>query len=294
MELLKNIITPINERVKSPFYSTLIISWLIFNWKIIVALFFYNEVVGGKDKIDYIVDLLSNDSTTIVFPLISAIIYLFILPKIDEFVFEYVEKSKQEKLEKKIDITKAGIVSGERHIDLYNRFMKQKDELATVEGYLRIEKESIDEIKNTLETAKTANKELEKRIQIGDNIINLFDIRNSINFSHRNRFHFKIYEKGNLNPPREFYACFALEYLLKLNPSNEDHKETLYNIIWFENVEREKKLRFLCSNEIQSNEGNIFTIFIFNLTFDGKKTYEGTVKNLNYGIEHRTILTVME
>ena len=80
MEFLKNMFTPIQERVKSPLYGTLIISWLLCNWKLWVALAFYNETVNGIDKITYINNQTSNYLTMYIIPLIAAISYLYIIP----------------------------------------------------------------------------------------------------------------------------------------------------------------------------------------------------------------------
>ena len=98
MEWLKNIVTPFSERVKSPFYSSLIVAWLVFNWRIVVALFFYDELVNNQDKISYIIGLLNDTDVSVIYPLISAFVYLFVLPKIDELVFEYVEYKKSNHL----------------------------------------------------------------------------------------------------------------------------------------------------------------------------------------------------
>lgn len=291
MEWLKNIVTPISERVKSPFYSTLLISWLMFNWRIIVGLFFYNEYINKIDKITYIGQLLGNCWTTIVFPLLSTILYLFVLPRLDEFIFGFTEKSRQRKLEKKINITKAGIVNGERHINLYNKFMKLKDELSAVEKDLIREKEQIDKIKAERDNFKNENYQIQANLQELGNEINLYHNRNLINLPHKNIYEFSIYEEGEFSQPKKFFGKFFVESLNKINIENKDENHPMYEIIWFEYIKSERKIKFLCSNKLSSNDNSIF---IFDLKFIGENTYEGVVKNLSKGKEFKTIMKALE
>lgn len=79
-ETKKSINTILNERVSSPFYGTLIISWLLWNWKIIYLTIFISEKTLKKNKIDYIVSNYNDCYHLILYPLLSTIIILTILP----------------------------------------------------------------------------------------------------------------------------------------------------------------------------------------------------------------------
>lgn len=125
MEFLKNMFTPIQERIKSPLYSTLIISWLVCNWKIWVALFFYNETINGIDKITYISNQISNYLTMYVIPLLAVIVYLYIIPFIDFEVFRHYESNKNKKQVAKLKLLEKSMVSGKT----YTEVLKEKNSL---------------------------------------------------------------------------------------------------------------------------------------------------------------------
>ena len=281
MEWLKNIVTPFSERVKSPFYSSLIVAWLVFNWRIVVALFFYDELVNNQDKISYIMGLLNEIRISIIYPLVSAAIYLFALPWIDEYIFGYVERFKQRKLEKKIAITKAGKVDGVRHIDLYNRYMKQKDELAKVEDDLRAQQEDIDKIKEERDKLYRDIITQEDNYQSKAKELHLFYARNDIkNFPHRNMFYLQISETASLLTKEDFYCTFQQHAIIEINPQNENTQTEKYKIVWFEYVETEKHLRCLCLTKNENHPFNEFTSLFFDLRCNVGNIYEGNLKIL--------------
>ena len=57
--LKKSLSAILYERTSSPFYGTLIVSWLVWNWKIIYLTFFISEDKIELDKISYISENLS-------------------------------------------------------------------------------------------------------------------------------------------------------------------------------------------------------------------------------------------
>lgn len=54
IDIRKSIDSIINERLSSPFYGTLILSWLIWDWRIIYLTFFVSESKIESNKIDFI------------------------------------------------------------------------------------------------------------------------------------------------------------------------------------------------------------------------------------------------
>ena len=69
-ELRKSTNAILFERVTSPFFGTLVISWSLWNWKIIYLTFFVNEeLLKGTNKIDYIVSNYINIHNIITYPL---------------------------------------------------------------------------------------------------------------------------------------------------------------------------------------------------------------------------------
>lgn len=87
-EIRKSINAILYERVTSPFYGTLIISWLAWNWKIVYVTFFVSAdkvdcsgyLTANCSKIDYILEHCTNPWNLIYWPLISLVGLLVIMP----------------------------------------------------------------------------------------------------------------------------------------------------------------------------------------------------------------------
>ncbi|MCD0464233.1 hypothetical protein [Flavobacterium sp. ENC] len=79
-EIKKSINSIFIERVSSPFYGTLIVSWLIWNWKIAYLTFFVDQKKISITKIEFIVKNYSDVWHLVYWPLISTLILLTIIP----------------------------------------------------------------------------------------------------------------------------------------------------------------------------------------------------------------------
>ncbi|MFD2554760.1 hypothetical protein [Sphingobacterium tabacisoli] len=86
-ELLSTIFTTSKERIANPIIGTFIISWTAFNWKPIAFILFSNKKI--EDKIVYIDSNFANIGNLLIFPLITVVIYLLIIPYIN-LLFEYL------------------------------------------------------------------------------------------------------------------------------------------------------------------------------------------------------------
>lgn len=79
-EIKKSINLIFAERVSSPFYGTLVVSWLIWNWKIIYLTIFVDQDKITGNKIDFILNNYNNVWHFVFFPLISTFILLTLVP----------------------------------------------------------------------------------------------------------------------------------------------------------------------------------------------------------------------
>lgn len=71
-EILKNI----RERFASPFFFSFLISWIIWNWKVTVALLWYNpELYPKQGDLATYISYHTSLGTSLVWPLVSAILY---------------------------------------------------------------------------------------------------------------------------------------------------------------------------------------------------------------------------
>lgn len=129
MEFLKNLISPVSERVKSPFYGAFFISWLLVNWRVLLAFFSGSELIEGVSKYQFIAIQLQYWDKTILYPISLSLIYLLILPWLDYLMFWYGELVKKAKTKRKLSIGKSYYVSGETYYNLWDRYKTQKEEL---------------------------------------------------------------------------------------------------------------------------------------------------------------------
>lgn len=97
MDLLTSIFDEIKSRFGNRFVINVIIYWLLFNWKITVALFWYDttqiEAEGCRSTFEFISDQLENNShwcLVFIYSLISTVL----LPIIKTFIFVFDERVK--------------------------------------------------------------------------------------------------------------------------------------------------------------------------------------------------------
>jgi hypothetical protein len=201
MESIKNLFTPISERVKSPLYSTLIISWLVSNWKILFVIIFFNKENLKPDIISYLdKEYLSfnncSDYFRLIFtPLLLSTFYIFGLPLLDLSVFSYLEKIKRRKIEKRIEIGKLYPVDGNLFYELKNDFQKEKEKVIEFEKERNGLKTQLEQFalqnKSLLENNKnfaaqsSIDQSLLEKLRNRKNISKIFEGRWKLTYEHR-------------------------------------------------------------------------------------------------------------
>jgi hypothetical protein len=86
-EIKKSINSIFSDRISSPFYGTLIVSWLIWNWKIVYLTFFIDQDQIAGNKIEFIQTHYSDIHVLVTFPILSTIVLLTVLPFITNGAF---------------------------------------------------------------------------------------------------------------------------------------------------------------------------------------------------------------
>lgn len=86
-EAKKSIESILSQRLTSPFYGTLIVSWLIWNWKIIYLTIFISEKNISGTKIEYIISNYNDTWHIVWYPLISTGVLLLFLPLVTNGAF---------------------------------------------------------------------------------------------------------------------------------------------------------------------------------------------------------------
>lgn len=168
---LKVLSNPFLERVKSPLIGPFIVSWSLFNWKVIyTTIFISNETLFPLNKLEYILNEL-NYCTAFIFPFLFTLTYIFLMPFIDRGLLNYTEEQKRKNLDLKLKIARKHSVDGEKYYSLKAESEKQKSEILKFETENQKYKLERDQAVNT-------NIELNNQIEIFQN--NLKQVESSL------------------------------------------------------------------------------------------------------------------
>jgi hypothetical protein len=161
-ELRKSINSILYQRVSSPLFGTLILSWVVWNWKIIYLTFFINAKEIKQNKIDYIVEKLSDTEFLIWYPLISAFILLTIIPFVSNGSYWLSLKFEKWKKDQKKSIEKYESLTSEQSTDLREEILDSEKKFNSL---LQSKSDEIKQLKLLLEKYQTSN-----------NIVEIFNI----------------------------------------------------------------------------------------------------------------------
>lgn len=185
-DLKKSFSAILYERTTSPLYGTLLLSWSIWNWKIIYVTFFVSENKLNTDKthyankIDYIVMNCSDEWNLIWFPLISTSILLTIIPFISNGAYWLSLIYNKWKLDKKNEVESKRLLTLEQSIELREQISEQETKFEKllanknleIEQLKSLTQKSLDETLNSKSNKNKSNeefKELAERIKNNPN-----------------------------------------------------------------------------------------------------------------------------
>lgn len=117
-EFKKSISSALYERVVSPFYGTLLVSWSVWNWKIVYLTLFISESSIKADKISYILTNYSDIHHLVTYPLISTALLLTVFPFVTNGAFWLSLKFHKWKVDKKHEIERSQLLTLEQSIEL--------------------------------------------------------------------------------------------------------------------------------------------------------------------------------
>jgi hypothetical protein len=129
-DLKKSFDQIIYERTTSPFYGSFIISWSLWNWKIIYLTFFVSQEKIDLNKIDYIVNNFSNIGNIFIFPLLSSIFIITIVPFMTNGAYWLSLKFNKWRVDQKNIVDNKQLLSIEQSIELREQISKQEERFA--------------------------------------------------------------------------------------------------------------------------------------------------------------------
>ena len=125
-DIKKSFYSTLYERTTSPFFGTLILSWSIWNWKIIYLTLFISQEKILTDKISYIVANFSNNNDLLLYPLISTAVLITIIPFISNGAYWLSVKFDKWKKDQKNIIEKNQLLTLEKSIALREELFEQQ------------------------------------------------------------------------------------------------------------------------------------------------------------------------
>lgn len=167
MDKIDDFFKDLKERAANPLISSFVFSWLIWNWRIPLVLFFYKlgdlKLDHFNSYIDFITYQLNNKWVAFVYPIISALIYTFIYPFINNWITIINSWFTAWKTTKSLNVKKTYTVSLDNYINLREIYHTRTNELKIV-----INQERSYLAKNEDLINKIAKVEIEKNAILDD------------------------------------------------------------------------------------------------------------------------------
>lgn len=131
-ELKKSVSSILYERLSSPFYGTLLATWLVWNWKIPYLTFFVSEKIIEVNKIDYIVNNFTDSDTLILYPLYSTAVILTLAPLITNSSFWLHIKYNKWRFDQKNTLEMKTLLTLEQSIQLREEILQSEERLESL------------------------------------------------------------------------------------------------------------------------------------------------------------------
>jgi hypothetical protein len=123
-----------NERISSPFYGSLIVSWLLWNWKILYVTFFIDQSRLGDatNKIDYILKHCDSPWYLAVFPLLSTAVIVLLMPYVTNGSSWVTERFDTWRINKKNEVQGKRLLTVEESLQLRIEIQNQEEKYSSI------------------------------------------------------------------------------------------------------------------------------------------------------------------
>lgn len=128
MEKISDFFKELKERLSNPFIYSFLISWLIFNWKIPIALIFYKSEDLAKDGYKSFISLIADQihlQKSFIYPILAALVYTFAFPFFRNTIIAFNSWTKAWGSSWSLKLSKSGKISIEKYIELRNTYAKR-------------------------------------------------------------------------------------------------------------------------------------------------------------------------
>lgn len=139
-DIKKSINSVFEERLTSPLYGSFIISWLIWNWKIVyLTIFVSQDSIAPINKIDYILSNYKNWWNILLYPTISAILLVVAVPWLANWAFKIYLHYEKERISMREQLD-----AGKRLTFAQSAAIRNSMNQAEIEQERQIEKREIE------------------------------------------------------------------------------------------------------------------------------------------------------
>lgn len=243
-EIKKSINSIFEERVSSPFYGTLIVSWLIWNWKIVYLTLFIDQDKIRVTKIDFIINNYNDIWHLVYLPLISTVTLITIIPFVTNGAYWLDLKFTTWRVNQKNEIEGKKLLTIEQSIKLRSELRELEE---SFEKLLEKKNDEIQLLKNEL------------------NELNIPDVGKNNDGDNFNSADYNLLKENNLI--EDFVECYkAFELGQRVFPARI--KESVKEFFILNNY----VLKVNSDNYRLSEKGKRAYIKIFNNSFKTEKT----------------------
>lgn len=151
-EIRKSINSILYERATSPFFGTLTLSWLVWNWRIIYLTFFISESQIKVNKIDFIAENYSNIHQLLTFPLLSTIVLITVVPFISNGAYWLALRFRKWRIDQRNEIEMKQLLTIEQSIELREEIRNQQNRF---EELLKDKNLEIEQLTKALESVNS-------------------------------------------------------------------------------------------------------------------------------------------
>lgn len=181
-EIVKSIKISVHDRVTSPLFGAFLISWSIFNYRLLIVLFSSETFQNKFSYIDttlYISSFWHDLLPLFVYPLIATIGFLVLYPYPAGLIFHFWHSHKKQLKEKRQKIDGDTLLTKEESKKLRNHYeniekefendiLKKDNEIQKLQELVNQQQEVIEELKNELGEAKQLPRRSEHKKAVSD------------------------------------------------------------------------------------------------------------------------------
>jgi len=277
-----DIYTGIKERLSSPLFISFIISWLIINWEITIALFWYdNEQISktGSPNLYHFISCHFNTWDILYKPLISALIYTFLSPIVKNIINLFYAWTSKWGDSWVIKISKGGKVSMEKYLEIRTKYEERTRNLENVFSSESATKNQLINKQNELQSAQDTIIDLQNSVKnINEHSEQVKKLLNDTrDISMLNGYWIVIYKHESRNIEKEDIYIEDGNYYI-INDLGE--KNAKYRIMHFYYDNKRRSISFVKAKYGDSTDLKSITEYLSNdLKYQGTDTLIGRENN---------------